>query len=80
MTHLDRDVLPEELDTMLFHVLTGAVGHVLVEAPQKDGAYHDCHIQAQARQKTPALQCHVGRPDHQGLARAVGQREQVVAA
>lgn len=65
---------------MLLHVLAGTVGHVLVEAPQQDGAYHDRHIQAQAGKETPALERHVGCPDHQGLAGAVGEREQVIAA
>ena len=64
---------------MLLHVLPGAVGHVLVEAPQQDGAHHDRDVQPQPRQEARALQRHVGRPDQQGLPRAVGQGEQVVA-
>lgn len=64
---------------MLLHVLAGSVGHVLIEAPQQDGADHDGDVETQARQEAPALQSHVGRPDHQGLPRAVGQREEVVA-
>lgn len=77
-THLYRDVFAEELDTVLLHVLSGTVGHVLVEAPQQDGPHHDGDIETQAGQETTALQSHVRCPDHQGLSRAVGQREEVV--
>lgn len=78
-SHLHGDVFAEELDSVLLHVVPSAVGHVLVEAPQQDGAHHDGDIQTQAGQEAPTLQGHVGRPDHQGLPRAVGQREEVIA-
>lgn len=77
--HLYGHIFAEELYTVLLHVLSGAVGHVLVEAPQQDGPDHDGDIKTQAGQEATALQCHVRRPDHQGLSRAVGQREEVVA-
>lgn len=79
VAHLHRDVFAEELDSVLLHVLPGAVGHVLVEAPQQDGADHDCDVETQAGEEAATLQRHVRRPDHQGLSRAVGQREEVVA-
>jgi len=78
-THIDGNIFAEELDPVVLHVLAGAVGHILVEASQQDGAHHDGDVQAQAHQEAGALQGHVGGPDHQGLPRAVGQREQVVA-
>lgn len=77
-THLYGHKFAEELDAMLLHVLSGTVGHVLVEAPQQDGPDHDGDIETQAGQETTALQSHVRRPDHQGLSRAVRQREEVV--
>lgn len=58
-THLYGDVFAEELYSVLLHVLSSTVGHVLVEAPQQDGADHDSDIQAQAGQEAPALQSHV---------------------
>lgn len=76
--HLYRDVFAQELHTVLFHVLSGTVGHVLVEAPQQDGPYHDGNIQAQPCQEAAALQGHVRRPDHQGLPGTVRQREEIV--
>lgn len=63
---------------MLLHVFSSTVGHVLVKAPQQDGADHDGDIEAQAGQETPTLQSHVGSPDHQGLSGAVRQRKEVV--
>lgn len=64
---------------MLLHVFPSAVGHVLVEAPQQNGPHHDGDIETQAGQEAPTLQSHVRRPDHEGLSRAVRQREEVVA-
>lgn len=78
-THLSWDKFADELDAVTLHVLAGAVGHVLVEASQQDGSHHDGDVQAETCQETSALQSHVRRPDHQGLPRAVGQREEVVA-
>lgn len=77
-THLRWHKFADEFDTVRLHVRSGAVGHVLVEAPQQDGAHHDGDVQAQAGQEAATLQSHVGRSDHQRLPRAVGQREQVV--
>lgn len=78
-SHLHGDVFAEERHSMLLHVAPSTVGHVLVEAPQQDGAHHDGDIEPQAGQEPPTLQGHVRGPDHQGLPRAVGQREEVVA-
>lgn len=54
-THLYRDIFAKELYTVLLHVLSGTVGHVLVEAPQQDGPNHDGDIETQACQETTAL-------------------------
>lgn len=77
-THLYGDMFTDELDSVLLHVVSSTVGHVLVKPPQQDGAHHDGDIQPQAGQETTALQSHVGRPHNQGLPRAVRQREKVV--
>lgn len=77
--HLGWDKFADELDAVALHVLASAVGHVLVEASQQDGSHHDGDVKAQTCQETTALQSHVRGPDHQGLPRAVGQREEVVA-
>lgn len=58
-THLYGDIFAEELYSMLLHVLSSTVGHVLVKAPQQDGADHDGDIQTQAGQETPTLQSHI---------------------
>ena len=63
---------------MLLHVLSSSVGHVLVKAPQQNGPHHDGDIKTQACQEATALKSHVRRPNHQGLSRAVRQREEVV--
>lgn len=58
-THLDRNIFADELNTVFLHELPGTVGHVLVEAPQQDGADHDGDVETQARQETSALQSHI---------------------
>lgn len=63
---------------MLLHVFTSAVGHVLVEAPQQDGPYHDGDVEPEAGQKAATFQSHIGRSDHQSFPRAVRQREEVI--
>lgn len=63
---------------MPLHVFTSAVGHVLVEAPQQDGPYHDGDVEPEAGQKAATLQSHIGRSDHQSFPRAVRQREEVI--
>lgn len=77
-SHLHGDIFAEELYSVLLHVVPSTVGHVLVEAPQQDGAHHDGDIKTQAGQETPTLQGHVRCPNHQGLPRAVGQRKEVI--
>lgn len=57
--HLHRDKFADELYTMLLHVFTSTVGHILVEAPKQDGPNHDCDIKTQAGQKTSTLQSHI---------------------
>ena len=79
-THLHRHELAQEAHAELLHGGAHLLGHLLVEAPQEHRAHHDCDLQAQAGQEARTLQRHVGRTHHQGCARAVGQREQVVAA
>lgn len=63
---------------MPLHVFTSAVGHVLVEAPQQDGPYHDGDVEPEAGQKAATLQSHIGRSNHQSFPRAVRQREEVI--
>lgn len=58
-THLYGDVSAEELHSMLLHASSSPVGHVLVKAPQQNGADHDGDIETQAGQETPTLQSHV---------------------
>lgn len=58
-THLYGDIFAEELYSMLLHVFSSTVGHVLVKAPQQNGADHDGDVQTQAGQETPTLQSHV---------------------
>lgn len=77
--HLHWNIFAEELNTVPLHVLPGTIGHVLVETPQQNGPDHDGDVETQASQEAAALQSHVRRPDHQGLSRAVRQREEVVA-
>lgn len=77
--HLGWDKFTNELDAVSLHVLAGAVRHFLVEASQQDGSNHDGDVKAEACQETTALQSYVRCPDHQGLPRAVGQREEVIA-
>lgn len=72
-THLCGDVFAEELHSVLLHIVSGTIGHVLVKAPQQDGPDHDGDIQTQASEEPPALQSHIRCPDHQGLSRAVRQ-------
>lgn len=77
-TYLDWDISADELDAVLLHVLSCTVRHVLVKASQQDGSYHDGNIEAKTCQETTALQSHVRCPNHQGLPRTVGQREEVI--
>ena len=79
-THLHGHELAQEAHAELLHGGAHLLGHLLVEAPQEHRAHHDRDLQAQAGQEARTLQRHVGRAHHQGRARAVGQREQVVAA
>ena len=69
---------PHELDAVVDHVVADEVGALLVEAAQQDGAHHDGGVEPEAGQEAGALQRHVRRADHQRLARAIRQREQVV--
>lgn len=63
---------------MFLHVVSGSVGHVLVKSSEQNGPHHYSDIETKSSQETPALQSHIGRPDHQGLSRAVAQVEQVI--
>lgn len=72
-THLCGDVFAEELYSMLLHIFSSTIGHVLVEAPQQNGPNHDGDIETQAGKEPAALQSHIRCPDHQGLSRAVRQ-------
>lgn len=73
LTHLCGDVFAEELYSMLLHIFSSTIGHVLVEAPQQNGPNHDGDIETQAGKEPAALQSHIRCPDHQGLSRAVRQ-------
>lgn len=79
LSHLDGHKLADELHAVLFHMLPGTFGHVLVKPAQKDGSHHNGDVQAQPCQEARALQGHVGGTDHQRLARAVGQGEKIIA-
>lgn len=79
-THLHGHELAQESDAELLHGGSHLLGHLLVEAPQELRAHHDRDLQAQAGQEACALQRHGGCAHHQGRARAVGQREEVIAA
>ena len=79
-THLHGHELAQESDAELLHGGAHLLGHLLVEAPQQLRAHHDRDLQAQAGQDACALQRRGGCAHHQGRARAVGQREEVIAA
>lgn len=77
-THFSWNKLPYKLDAVLFHVFPNFVGHVLVKSSEEDGADHHSDVQADTSKKSCTLQSHVGRSNHQGLARTVGQGEEIV--
>ena len=40
-----RDALPDEVDSVLLHVLADLVGHLLIEAAKQDRPHHDGRFQ-----------------------------------
>lgn len=77
-THLRGDISAEELYSVLLHMVSSTVGHVLVKAPQQNGPNHDGDVETQASEEPPTLQSHIRCSNHQGLSRAVRQRKQVI--
>lgn len=72
-TDLGGNERPQELDSVEDHVLLDLLSHLLVEAPQQHGAYHDSDLHAQSGQEPGALQADIGCPHHQCVPRAVVQ-------
>eukprot|EP01136_Pigoraptor_vietnamica_P044224 Opistho-1_new@20696 len=70
---------PDELGLVVLHVLGDALGHILVEAAQENGARHDGRVVTQRSEEPRALERDVRSADDERLARRVVEREDVVA-
>ena len=74
----NRHLTTKEADAVVFHIVADETGNLLVESSQKDRAYHNCGIDAEAAQKAGAFQCDVRGSDQQSFARMVRQRKEIV--
>lgn len=70
----------QEVDPLYIHVVLYLFDHLLVVGFQREGGLHDAHVQTQTQQPAGGLQRLSCPPHHQGPARGVRQREQVIAS
>mmetsp|Transcript_10755 Transcript_10755/g.22387 ORF Transcript_10755/g.22387 Transcript_10755/m.22387 type:complete len:337 (-) Transcript_10755:135-1145(-) len=71
---------PEHFGAMSLHVGHNLLRHLTVEATQKHGAGHDCHVVAKSGYESSSLQGDVTRANAKGLARGLWKREDVVGS